>query len=454
MHVDAVTVAEALFSEAGSNAAASPPRRSPAAQALSAILNPVELFHSADDRAYATVQTTGHRETWPVRSKRFRAWLSRSYFHIERRAAPTQATSEALALAEARALDGPELPVHVRVAEADGTVYLDLVDDAWRVAAVDATGWRVLDGAPIKFHRAAGMLALPTPVHGATLNGLRAFVNVADEHTWRLLVHWLVMALRPMGPYPVLALFGEQGSAKSTATRVLRELVDPNAAPLRSEPREPRDLMIAAEHAWVIALDNLSRLPTWLSDALCRLSTGGGFSTRELYTDADEVIFSAMRPVILNGIEDVITRGDLMQRAVIVELPVIGPDQRRAEREFWGAFTAMRPALFGALLDAMAAGLREAPGVHLPALPRMADFVEWSVSVERGLGWPAGGFLDAYRENIASAHELVLDASPVAHAVRALAAAGEWSGTVAELLSSPGGACPPGGAISRQRPRF
>jgi hypothetical protein len=438
MRTDARTAAEALFGEGppselrGSVAS----KRTTAAHVLAALAQPAELFHAADGRAYATVETSGHSETWPVRSKRFKAWLGRAYYRTEKRPAPTQAMSEALALAEARAIDGPEIAGYVRVAESDGRVYVDLADDGWRFVEVDAGGWRVLDRAPVKFHRAAGMLALPEPRPGATLDALRAFVNVGDDDTWRLVVAWAVMALRPTGPYPVLASFGEQGSAKSTVTRVLRGLLDPNAAPLRSEPREPRDLMIAAEHGWVIALDNLSHLPPWLSDALCRLSSGGGFSTRELYTDSDEVIFSAMRPVILNGIEEIITRGDLMQRALIVELPVIAPEARRAEREFWQTFEAARPFLFGALLDAVSAALREAPGVRLPALPRMADFAQWSVAVERGLKWPSGGFLKAYTKNITDAHELVLDTAPVAHAVRTLVASSEWSGTVAELLSA------------------
>jgi hypothetical protein len=397
-------------------------------------MKPAELFHTTDGRTYATVERNGHWETWPVRSKRFRAWLGRAYYKTENKPPSTQAMSEVLALAEARALDGGELPVYVRVAKADGRVYVDLADAGWHVVEVDATGWRVLDRAPVKFHRAAGMLALPAPMPDGTLDALRPFVNARDEHTWLLTVHWLAMALRPNGRYALLVLSGEQGSAKSTVTRVLRDLLDPNAAPLRSEPREPRDLMIVAEHGWVLALDNLSHLPPWLSDALCRLSTGGGFSTRELYTDSDEVIFSAMRPVILNGIEEVVTRGDLPERALIIELPAIGHESRRAEREFWPAFEVARPFLFGAVLDAVSAALREAPGVRLPSAPRMADFAEWSGAVERGLGWPPDRFLDAYAKNIADAHELVLDATPVAHAIRGLIEGKEWRGTVAELL--------------------
>ena len=102
----------------------------------------------------------------------------------------------------------------------------------------------------------------------------------------------------------MLVLSGEQGSAKSTFSGILRALVDPNTAPLRALPREDRDLFIAATNGHVLAFDNVSGLPAWLSDTLCRLATGGGFAVRQLYTDQDEVLFDATRPMILNGIED------------------------------------------------------------------------------------------------------------------------------------------------------
>src|SRR5262249_33085117 len=148
---------------------------------------------------------------------------------------------------------------------------------------------------------------------------------------WPLLVGWLLAALRPVGPYPVLLLHGEQGSAKSTTERILRALVDPNSASLRAEPRNPHELMIAAKNGWVVALDNVSPLPNWLSDAICRLSTGGGFSARRLYTDGDEVLFDAQRPVIINGIEEVATRGDLLERSLLLTLPRIHEGDRRTE---------------------------------------------------------------------------------------------------------------------------
>jgi hypothetical protein len=218
---------------------------------------------------------------------------------------------------------------------------------------IDAAGWRVITDAPVRFRRPKGLKPLPVPVTGGSLGELRHFVNVADDNSWRLLVAWMLAALRPRGPYPVLCLHGQQGSAKSTLARVLRSLIDPNLAELRSEPKEPRDLMIAADASWIIALDNLSSLPAWLSDALCRLSTGGGFATRELYSDAEETVFDAQRPVLLTGIEDLATRGDLLERSIVLTLPPIPEDRRRSERALWKQIEAVRPRILGALLTAL-----------------------------------------------------------------------------------------------------
>src|SRR5262249_19798470 len=153
------------------------------------------------------------------------------------------------------------------------------------------------------------------------------FLNVAEADR-PLIAAWLVAALRPTGPFPVLCLFGEQGSAKSTTARFLRALVDPSTAPVRAEPRDPRDLAIAAGNGWAVCLDNVSHLTPQLSDALCRLSTGGGFSTRMLYCDDEECIFQAQRPAIVNGIAEVAERPDLLDRSLMVCLPTIRERRR------------------------------------------------------------------------------------------------------------------------------
>jgi hypothetical protein len=146
------------------------------------------------------------------------------------------------------------------------------------------------------------MLPLPTPEPNCSIEALRDLINVGSDSNWILCASWLVAAFRPTGPYPILILQGEQGSAKSTMEKILRRMIDPSVALVRTPPRDERDLLIAANNSWVIAYDNLSGIPHWVSDSLCRLATAGGFSTRELYTDSEEIFFNAMRPVMLTAL--------------------------------------------------------------------------------------------------------------------------------------------------------
>jgi len=261
------------------------------------------------------------------------------------------------------------------------------------------------------------MLPLPVPQQGGSIEALASFLNLASRDDFVLVVAWLSAALRPGGPYPLLALSGEQGSAKTVLSKVLKALIDPNAAPVRSLSREERELMIAANNGYLLAFDNLSGLPVWLSDALCRLASGGSFAVRQLYTDDEEVLFEAARPILLNGIEDVISRPDLGDRAIFLSLAPIGEAQRRPENELWRDFEIARPCILGALLDAMVHGLRTLGRVRLDRLPRMADFALWTAACETAL-WPTGTFARAYAANRRAAIEDIIDGDPVAALVR------------------------------------
>src|SRR5262249_53122209 len=152
---------------------------------------------------------------------------------------------------------------------------------------------------------------------------------------------------------------------KSTQARMLRRLVDPNEADLRSFPREERDLVLAARNGWMVGFDNVSKLPDWLSDALCRVSTGAGFGTRLLFTDSEEFLLAVKRPIVLNGIEEVAVKGDLADRTLVVTVPVIEETRRRTEEDLWERYEAARPEIFGALLDAAGGALHALPDVRL-----------------------------------------------------------------------------------------
>src|SRR5262249_21720910 len=206
----------------------------------------------------------------------------------------------------------------------------------------------------------------------------------------------------------VLAVAGEQGSAKTVLSKLLRAVIDPSVAPVRALPRDERELFIAANNGHVLAFNNLSCLPPWLSDTLCRLTSAGAFSTRRLFTDQDEILFAAARPVILNGIEDVITRPDLADRAILLMLAPIAERQRRPEHALWREFDVAHPFILGALLDAAARGLQMLPRVRLQRLPRMADFALWATACESAFR-PTGTFEAAYSNNRRDAIENIVD---------------------------------------------
>jgi hypothetical protein len=399
-----------------------------------------ELFHTAAGAAFADLAVNGRRETWPIRSNRFRHWLRRCHYETTGTALDAAAIRSALDFLEVRALfDAPERSVHVRVAEHAGRIYLDLADECWRVVEIAPDGWRVIGSPPVRFRRPAGMLPIPAPERGGSVEALASFLNLPSRNEFVLIVAWLLAALRIGGPYPLLAISGEQGSAKTVLSKLLRSLVDPNVAPVRALARDERELMIAANNGHLLAFDNLSGLPFWLSDAFCRLASGGSLAVRQLYTDDEEVLFQAARPILLNGIEDVISRPDLADRTLFLTLPPIAEAQRRPEAELWREFEIARPRILGALLEAAAHGLRSLSGFgfgrRLQRLPRMADFTVWATACETAL-WPAGTFARAYEANRRAAIESMIDADPVASCVREIIAQRKtWTGTAAELLA-------------------
>jgi hypothetical protein len=397
----------------------------------------LDLFHTPQREGYATIGVNSHREIWVLQSKEFRQ-LREQYYYVLNGAMPSQKTlNEDLRILEGKArFDGAELPVHLRIAALEDRLYLDLANERWEVVEITRTGWRVLEDSPIKFRRTSHMLALPHPRHGGTIEELRALVNLGSEDDWRLLVSFLASTFSPSGPYPVLVLHGPQGTAKSTLTRMVRAFIDPNHAPIRTLPRSERDLFISAQQGWLLAFDNLSALSNAMSDALCRLATGGGYGTRTLYTNSDEAIFQATRPVILNGIEEVVTRGDLLDRSVLLHLPTLSSTQRREEHQVWREFEDARPRVLGALLDAVSAALQNLETVTLTERPRMADFARWACAAAPALGWTEEQFLQAYTQNIQSANDLVLEASPVAQAVLKLMEHQYcWEDTPTQLLA-------------------
>ncbi len=430
-------------------------RQSERDRIVEAVLDTGAVFwRDATDKAFCTIQVDNRTMRFPVRSESFKR-LIRYLYGVKNMVAtrggkgalhPAAASDAALREA-VNALDAVAMMAERRANTRPrscfgqpGEVWLDLGDESWRAVKVTRDGWMVVDGADVPLIRPTGVLALPTPEKGGSVDLLRRFFGRGGEDAFMLITAWLVSALHPKGPYPVLALDGEQGSGKTTLCRMLRALVDPNEVDLAPIPRDERDAVIACSNGTVLALDNISAITPEMADVLCRIATGSGFRTRRLYSDNDEFIVRVCNPVLLNGIPALLARGDLADRALAITLPKMPDAQRAPEAALWQDFEAARPKLLGLLLTALSRALQNMDTIQLGSLPRMADFARLACAAVPAFGWTAQEMLATLDRNRAAAVQAVIDGDPVASAVASLAQEraekrlGPWEGTPSDLL--------------------
>lgn len=393
-----------------------PARRSMAAQLVDVALSDYRLGISDTDDAFGMRGDLPHI-AMPLRGGKtgFRAELARRFFADHQQVPGQQALADACTVLEGMAAQEHPTRVWLRVGEREGHVYIDSGDTEGTVIHVHSGRWTIADTAPVKFRRTRLTGQMSVPVRGGDLGRLWEFVPI-DAEDRPVLLAWLVAALiAPDIPHPVLGLFAEQGSAKSSTTRCLVDLIDPSPVPLRQAPRDAEGWVTAASASWTVALDNLSGdLPAWLSDSLCRAATGDGSVRRALYTDSDVSVFAFRRCVIVNGIDLRISGGDLAERLVGMDLRRIDTRKRRPEAELTEAWGDAVPQIFGGLLDLAAQVHALMPTVVVKDLPRMADYATLLTAVDQVLGTKG---LNRYRERARKAandtldHPLILELS-------------------------------------------
>ena len=396
-----------------------------------------QFMYDAQREPYAVFEAAGARQVHGVLSSGFSDYLSHAYYTQHDRAPTESALKVALATLRGQAqFEGDACEVFTRIAKTEAGYWLDLCNDAWQCVQVTATGWAVVAGAgtPL-FTRSKSMLPLPVPERGSTLDALWPLVNIPEADRLMVLA-WMLECLRTDTPHVVLELVGEQGSAKSSTQRTLRRLIDPNQADLRAASKSVEDVWIAARNSHMVSMENLSQLQPQYQDALCVLATGGGYSTRTFYTNAEETIIELRKPIVLNGISVIVTTQDLLDRCLHIDLPTIHRRELAGDMEV--RFEAAQPALLGALLDLFVKVLAMLPSVMISPehLPRMADFGVLGEAVFRVHGEPAGAFLRRYNAMRKDSVLRTIDASPVGAALVAYLAdvPGGFNGTLSELL--------------------
>ncbi|MBD1913608.1 MULTISPECIES: hypothetical protein [unclassified Leptolyngbya] len=409
----------------------------PVANLLIDLATCAEYWVSPDRTVYADVLIRDVRQTLPIRKKPFKTWLLGSLYDTHKRVVGSETLNQVLSVLEWKAISkGDHREVALRLAKHEGLIYFDLGRSDWKTVEISPGGWGLIDSkdCPVRFIRPDTLLECPIPERGGNLEELREFLGLEGE-PWVLVASWLLYAYFPLYSHPILICHGEQGAGKTSTAKFLKRLVDPGKAPLMPKIADLRDLAIQCRNRWVLAFDNLSGLSPESSDALCRIATGGGFSTRTLYADDEETVSEFLRPLILTGIDSLANRPDLLDRSLLVNLPRISEERRQTEEEREKAIAAALPRLLGAVFTALSQTLGRLPSISLERLPRMADFARFAVAAEPALGLEPGSFLKAYQGNQNEATELSLEASPVATAIRELMdGRDKWYGLAKDLF--------------------
>lgn len=372
-----------------------PEKEESAATILSrlAAKNCLELWHTQGD-AYITLPVNSHKEHYKVNSKAVKVWMGRLGKDLMGKTVSISAIKDAINVLEGQAIyDGKEYQLHIRKAEYEGKIYVDMGDPNWRAIEISPSGWKVVESCPIRFRRSKNSLPLPEPIRGGKLDDLRPIVNASSDENWILVKGWAMQAFWCKGPYAHLYFRGTQGTAKSYFMRCLKDISDPSMAIKRRVPKSERDAAIALGSEAIPCFDNLSGIPDGIADLFCVASTGGVSTQRALFTDDEEAIIPLHCPIIGNGIDDLGQRGDLLDRTIVIDLEPIPEKNRKPEKQIEAEIAEKRGKLLGSLLDSTVDGMRKIGTIKLPNLPRMADFAEWAYAC---LGDEGDAFLEAY----------------------------------------------------------
>ncbi|WP_409471189.1 ATP-binding protein [Streptomyces sp. HC307] len=391
---------------------------------------------STDGRPYA-VALDGPNIALPLRGRAgVRQRLARQFADAyPGEVASQSALADAMTVLEGIAEDTDPVVVNLRVGrDPAGAIVVDLGSADGRAVVVTGVGWNVVDRAPVLFRRSGAMAPMPQPVlDGDGLAKLHALLNM-DESTFHQLVGWLVAAWIPDIPHPALVCKGEQGTGKSKAAQMFINLVDPSPAAKRSQPRDEKAWSRQAFSSWALCLDNISTIPPWLSDTLCKAVTGDGVVDRALYTDDDVVVLTFRRVLAMTTIDAGALAGDLAERVLLLDLQLIESTRRRSEEELDATFETVRPAVLGALFDVLACALAVLPSVRLESMPRMADFARVLAAVDQTQGWR---ILEDYLATSANVATDAMEGDQFAMAIAALVdQADTWQGTAAQLLEA------------------
>ena len=399
------------------------------------IVEDIETYRTSMDETYVTIQIRENNVN--VKSERFKKWIVSQFYNIESKIPTNDNIAKIILLLESRAMNEVnEVLVERRCATVDNCIYYDLKDDSCNVVKVSRDGWEIIKDPPVIFARTKTMYRQVTPERNGNLDILDKWFRYKDENHLILQKVILVASLIPNIARPIQVLHGEKGSSKTSTMKLVRDIIDPAIVPVVSIPKTIDDLAVYISKNYVPCFDNIDTISNQVSDLLCIAVTGGGHTKRKLYTDDEEQVMFFQRFIVLNGINVVATRPDLLDRCILLELERIPPNERKEEKVLREEFEKDKPIILGAIFETLSKAMSIYDQVELNNLVRMADFTRWGYAIAEVLGIGGDKFLEAYLNNQNNANIEALESHPVGFAMyKFMEDKTVWSGSPTKLLS-------------------
>lgn len=399
------------------------------------IVEDIETYRTSMDETYVTIQIRENNVN--VKSERFKKWIVSQFYNIESKIPTNDNIAKIILLLESRAMNEVnEVLVERRCATVDNCIYYDLKDDSCNVVKVSRDGWEIIKDPPVIFARTKTMYRQVTPERNGNLDILDKWFRYKDENHLILQKVILVASLIPNIARPIQVLHGEKGSSKTSTMKLVRDIIDPAIVPVVSIPKTIDDLSVYISKNYVPCFDNIDTISNQVSDLLCIAVTGGGHTKRKLYTDDEEQVMFFQRFIVLNGINVVATRPDLLDRCILLELERIPPNERKEEKVLREEFEKDKPIILGAIFETLSKAMSIYDQVELNNLGRMADFTRWGYAIAEVLGIGGDKFLEAYLNNQNNANIEALESHPVGFAMyKFMEDKTVWSGSPTKLLS-------------------
>lgn len=401
------------------------------------IVEDIETYRTSMDETYVTIQIRKNNENVNVKSESFKRWIVSQFYNIESKIPTNDNIAKIILLLEARAMNElNEVLVERRCATVDNCIYYDLKDDSCNVVKISKDGWEIIKDSPVIFARTKTMYRQVIPERNGNLDILDKWFRYKDKNHLILQKVILVASFIPNIARPIQVLHGEKGSSKTSTMKLVRDITDPAIVPVVSIPKTIDDLAVYISKNYVPCFDNIDTISNQVSDLLCTAVTGGGHTKRKLYTDDEEQVMFFQRFIVLNGINVVATRPDLLDRSILLELERIPPNERKEEKVLKEEFEKDKPIILGAIFETLSKAMSIYNEVELDNLGRMADFTKWGYAIAEVSGIGGDKFLDAYLNNQKNANIEALESHPVGFAMyKFMEHKDVWSGSPTSLLS-------------------